>query len=491
MVANSKYTKKKRKNKNKNKKKNKKQTGGMSSSETENMKRTELAKSLYGTPKTVREITDDYLKEHMDSYGTPFQGIGELYKYRLERKLEEGQKERRKFDTMIDTMKKRDESLKNMESVGLLDLPHQIEEFQEQSCQQIGRLCQTNKQYRDYCADAKINYKYIVPCKIEYDIKQLFKRIIKPQVSSMSQGYDPYDPFKIDLPNIAELDIFTYLKAYLSWSIFKVTDYQIVVKLNTQERIWGTNLPEPAGDANVWSDLLTEEKFMDYVSAMDPETALATIQRYRARQSTLGDPTGEMEILNGVVDTLSMYETGSLSWWTTALMCEIYARPVLDIKEGPPRMTRQRRIGFERFNSTKNRLLNMLFSLEKRGFDAFNGISNRDRRGSMSSVKDVWETFTDLSIPGIDENEIYAMNSTHKELFLKDGLKLFESIGFNKTILLEYFHEYLYLFNFLPSEGIYETNYEYLPHMKKFKRPLQIENELKQVVERRYDQDLV
>ena len=512
MGNNSKLTKKKYRKQKKNMKHIKKQNGGMLPSEredlpgnasgntmddwpsseeettleTENMKRLELAESLYGTPKSDLEITDIFLKEHMDKYGVPFKDKGELYKYRLSKKLEEGKNERRKFDTMIDTMKKRDESLKNMKPGNLLDLPHQIEEFKDQSCQQIGRLCQTNTQYRDYCADDKINYKYIVPCKIDYDIKQLFKRIIEPQVSSMSQGYDHYDPFKKDFRNIAELDIFTYLKAYLSWSIFKVTDYQIVVKLNTQERIWGINLPEPAGDANVWSDLLTEENFMDYVSAMDPDFLHDTIKGY-IRNSEEGG-----EILAGwadVEDTLSMYETGSLSWWTTALMCEIYARPVLNIKEGSARMTRQRRIGFDRFSVTRNSLLNMLFSLEKRGFDAFNGISNRYRRGNMSSVKDVWETFIDLSIPGIDENEIYAMNSTHKELFLKEGLKLFESIGFNKTILSEYFHEYLYLFNF--SETASDTNYEYLPNMDKFKRPWQIEYELKQEVEKRLTRDLV
>ena len=174
MGNNSKLTKKKDRKKKKNMKYIKKQNGGMLPSEredlpgnasgntmddwpsseeetpleTENMKRLELAESLYGTPKSDLEITDIFLKEHMDKYGVPFQGTGELYKYRLSKKLEEGKNERKKFDTIIDTMKKRDESLKNMEPGNLLDLPHQIEEFKDQSCQQIGRLCQTNKQYR-------------------------------------------------------------------------------------------------------------------------------------------------------------------------------------------------------------------------------------------------------------------------------------------------------------------------------------------------------
>lgn len=436
-------------------------------------KRLELAKSLYGTPKTDLEITDDYLNEHMDNYGVPFTGTGKLYKYRLDKKLEEGKKERKDFDTMIDTMKKRDELLDQMEPVGLLDLPHQIEEFDGQDCNQIGRLCKTNKQYRDYCADDKINYKYIVPCKINYDIKQLLKHIIEIQDISMSQGGDPLDKYS----NISELDIFTYLKAYLSWSIFEVADYQIVVKLDTQTRKWGFLLPEPARNRN-WSDLLTEEDFMDYVSSMDPETILSSIQGYIINDAP---------VVAAVKQTLSMYETGSLSWWTTALMCETYARPVLNVKRVPVRMEKKRRIGMERLISIRNRLLDMLFSLEKKGFDAFNGVSNREGRGAMASIKDVYEAFYDISLPQTDGTEIHKYNSTHKELFLKDGLQLFESDGFNKTILSEYFHEYLYLFNFSGDD----TNYEYLPHMDKFKRPWQIEYELKQAVEKRFTQDLV
>ena len=367
-------------------------------------------------------------------------------------------------------MERGDEQLESLSSLNILDMVHLVEEFDNQDCKEIGRLCQTDRQYRDYCKDDRVHYKYIIPCKIDYDIKQLLKQIIITHDGYMSRGGDTLDNYS----NISEMDIFTYLKAYLSWSPFEVTDHKIYVKLDTQTIIWGVRLPQLPGDRK-WNDLFTEEEFMEYVSVMDAENFLTIIQNIDAD----ADYETEMGIASEMVDTLSMYEIGSLSWWTTALICRTYAQPVLNLK---PKVGRE----VSSLHTRRNKVLHALFSSEEEGFGSFNGGLSVGK----SSVKEVWDSFTNIYSNDDDDElgdqEIHVNNTNHKKYFMSSGMEIFESIAGAKTILSEYFHEYIYLLNFMGDD----TEYEYLPHMEKFKRPWQIEADLEKIIFNRLLEDM-
>ena len=427
-------------------------------------KEKKLEKSLFGNILSPEEVEMDFLtqiaKEHNPEATT---NIGEIGKYKIQKRKDEEEKKKEKFKKMyeeilgpFESIEDRDIHLRNMTPIDMTDLPFNQDEFEGLSCQEKGRRCQLNQTMRETCNDQKINRKYLLPCKISYDINLAVNRIFNI--------FGNLEQVKARFPNILNMDVRKYIHSYISFSDSEIIGHQIYVYFNPQTHVWGwppPPLPDIAddlleeGSGRIWNHMISEEIFMQYISTLNSEEFFNHINRQNPSPQELHE--------------LSTYNKGSFAWWVKALQCKVFAHPIL------------RTVG----PADNVRVMRQLIAVDEFGLDIIEWGSNLndaiDNNRSTASVQDYIVDYSDVQ----DKKDKFLDIKGEFIRPLKQFIDYFDVLE-DETKLYEMFHEFIYLFNLIIDDSYYEK-YE---HMNDFKKPWIIENELQTLVDERMNADI-
>ena len=412
------------------------------------------AESIYPRFVDPSEIEIKHLKNIHDKYG-------EVNVYPGQRMNIQASKEREKWrqQGIMDQMKRIEQ--KSSEEVGFGDLPYLRGKTKDGlrdpdivlgqlDCKERVAWCSSNRENREHCKKTGIHDIYILPCKVSAQVnKLLYYEICDLDIDYPNEDTRLHE-FREDmkdmvtsLDQVMEMDIYSYLGRYLTYGYdtdneedkqleihvkCKISRYPFIDLLEVGILEYGRDFDNTI----MWS----EDEFMEKVEDLiGVDQMKGGIERMMTNARTWSENTNDPNILETytkIKETLDTFEEGSLSWWTSALMGEIYSTPPREAEWGG-----KNRI-FDFLMNLENSFLGIFDGSEFMGEDWFTDDIDIDFGWQNSRVRDVirW-----MKHPQKRE-DVYEILKRMKDRFVQMGGPVFKD-----EMIISSFKEFIDLLN--------------------------------------------
>ena len=336
------------------------------------------AESIYPRFVDPSEIEMKHLKNIYDKYG-------DVNVYPGQRMNIQASKEREKWrqQGIMDQMKRIEQ--KSSEEVGFGDLPYLRGKTKDGlrdpdivlgqlDCKERVAWCSSNRENREHCKKTGIHDIYILPCKVSAQVnKLLYYEICDLDIDYPNEDTRLHE-FREDmkdmvtsLDQVMEMDIYSYLGRYLTYGYDTDNEEDKQLEIHVKCKIsrypfidlLGEGIAQYGRDFDntiMWS----EDEFMEKVEDLiGVDRMKGGIERMMTNARTWSENTNDPNILGmytKIKETTDTFEEGSLSWWTSALMGEIYSTPPREAEWGG-----------------KNKMFDFMMNLENSFLGIFNG----------------------------------------------------------------------------------------------------------------------
>ena len=356
------------------------------------------AESIYPRFVDPSEIEMKYLKTLYDKYG-------DVSVFPGQRMNIQKSKEREKWrqQGIMDQMKRIEQ--KSSEEVRFGDLPYLQGKTKDGlrdpdivlgqlDCKERVAWCSSNRENREHCKKTGIHDLYILPCKVSSRVnRSLYYEICELDIEYPNEDTRLHE-FREDmkdmvtsLDQVMEMDIYSYLGRYLTYGYDTDNEdksLEIYVKCKISGYPFLGQLRED-GIAQYGRDFdnmtrWSEDEFMEKVEDLiGVDQMKGGIERMMTNARTWSENSNDPNILGlytKVKETTDTFEEGSLSWWTSALMGEIYSTPPREEEWGG-----------------KNRMFDFMMNLENSFLGIFNGSEFEGEDWFTDNTDDIYFDF--------------------------------------------------------------------------------------------------